>query len=154
MNIKSVLLTLDPKMRQTMEIFMVAAKENFNQDGRVMPVIIVGKGNDVYPQAVSMEDKDAVAADIQRYKQLGDWVVFINEAWVLRGGKHEDLAKAAEEGLANHPRRTEALIMSIYTRTRTIAFVCDIEREPTKLGEWALMNDSATSPHRYEGRFA
>lgn len=144
--------------REAMHMLSVAingATGNFKAFDYVFPVILFvkqGKPGTVAMPMDGTEDKDKVALVLGNLRKDCDAVCMISEAWIVNFAKHPEAKYVEGESLENHPCREEVVTVNLYIKNRMLSFDAPILRNPSKLGEWYLRNDSAKN--KIEGRFA
>ncbi len=130
---------------------------NFVINGTVLPILLViDNYHKLSIHPTPMHNKDNVAAVIRALRKETIAMALVHESWKVRTDKEhyeQDMEMAATVGLEDHPNRTEVVSVSFYVGKRTVLLEAPISRNPNKLGEFKVMDDTTIPSSTLSGRF-
>lgn len=121
---------------------------NLVETGRtVQPGIIVFRADD--EMAFMPVDLDSIAAKntaaaLHRLTattpMAREGAIFVSEIWILTDPPKDEVERLRtdRDGIAHHPKRTEAVLWSALRGERQLFAKSDISRKPNRLGPWTI----------------
>jgi hypothetical protein len=138
---------------QFTEIVKGKAEQNFRTHGHLAAVILAVQPQGIAAELLPMDDKDAAARLVQRFRATSLLVAVVAESWYVDLTKltPEQQRQAMAIPPSKHPKRKEVAMVTIHHGLDTTGHTADIIRSGRKkpvLGPWKVMPMAGA-----EGRF-
>jgi hypothetical protein len=144
------LATLRPEARDLVRgVIGIWTDEYFQKEKEACPTLffIDDQGTKVIPvpnEMMSDEKKPTLWSAIAQMRRAFLSVAFISEVWMAKCGKEDLNADGTVKVMPqDNPNKTEWIMLNLWEGRRNITFHAEITRNPTKLGEWGVLFDSA-----------
>ena len=117
------------------------AEQNFQTHGYLAAIVVAVQSQGIAAELLPMEDKDAAARLIQRFRAASPLVAVVAESWYIDLTKlaPEQQRQAMDMPPSKHPKRKEVALVTIHHGLDTTMYSADIIRKGRKkpvLGPW------------------
>lgn len=130
-------------LKNSIDVFLNGAKENFKIFGYVTPVFAFFDGEKLHVEPLdfsSPSKKDEFLGFL--IEEIGKGKIkeflFISEAWMAEVIDVQNVQKHLDSfgTLEKYPERKEAITVFYSNSQEEINYICEVTRSPDKLGEW------------------
>jgi hypothetical protein len=132
--------------------FQKIAKQHIEKDGGHSAMMLAINGEQISGIVLDevMNDKDMIAAIINRTRKIASCVILITEAWTSILNKRDIMEGMEIISPSQNPDRIEVLMMSVYENNQSTMYTAKIIRNGNcaTLDQWEKMGDGG------EGRFS